>query len=659
MTFTSAHPRFGIRSRWPALFGFLLLVSLLATPLGRAALPPVEQLLPADTLFVFAILDCAKMRAIHQRSPYGQLWSDPAMRPFREKFVAKWKEEFVAPLERDLGVKFDDFRSLPQGQFALAVTQDGWQGKADATPGLLLLLDTRDKSGQLKKLLADLRKKWVDAGKSVQTEKIRDVEFLVVTLSSNDVPKTLRRFFPQHQEIQELGKEPENISPESGRLVVGQVQSLLIVGSSVKTVTKVVLRLAGGPVPALADDATFGANQLALFRDAAAFGWFNAKPFFDVLAHLPPAKPNPQAPNPLPMPPAAKVVPGGGLGGLKSVAFAFRPLNDGTLFDLFLGAPESSRQGIFKLLAAETKDSNPPAFVPADAMKFWRWRLDGPKTVATLEKMIGDISPQTLNTWNFLISSGEEAVKQNDPAYNLRKDLFGNLGDDLIAYEKAPRGKTPAELESPPSLLLIGSPNADQLVQALRGALVIRSGDALNPKTREFLGRKIYSISMPAAAPTGGAPSSGPRTLNYAASGGYVAFSTDVSMLEEYLRSGEGQKKSLGETPGLAEAAQKVGGQNCGLFGYQNRSETMRAMFETLKQTAPVATNSAAGFDVLTSSIPYARPEKTFKDWLDYSLLPDYDKVAKYFHYTVYAGSANVDGLTFKFFSPAPPALKK
>lgn len=632
-------------------------LAILVGTVARAAIPPVEQLLPADTLFVFAIPDCAKMRVIYQQSPYSQLWNDPAMRPFREKFVTKWKEEFVAPLERDLGVKFDDFRSLPQGQFALAVTQDGWQGKADATPGFLLLLDARDQSDQLKKLLADLRKKWVDAGKSVQTEKIRDMEFFVVTLASNDVPKTLRRFFPQRQEIQELGKEPEKTS-ETARLVVGQVQSLLIVGSSVKTVTKVVLRLAGGPMSALADDATFEGSRLALFRDAPVFGWFNAKPFFDVLAHVPPEKPNPQAPNPLPMPSADKFVPGSGLGGLKSVAFAFRAPNDGTLFELLLGAPESSRQGIFKLLAAEVKDSNPPAFVPADAVKFWRWRLDGPKTMATLEKMIGDISPQTLNTWNFLISSGEEAVKQDDPAYNLRKDLFGNLGDDLIAYEKAPRGKTPAELESPPSLMLIGSPNADLLVRALRGALIIRSGDALNPKTREFLGRKIYSISIPGSS-TGGAPFSGPRTLNYAASGGYVAFSTDVAMLEEYLRSGEGQKKSLRETPGLAEAAQKVGGQNCGLFGYQNRSETMRAMFETLKQTTPVATNSAAGFDVLTGSIPYARPEKTFKDWLDYTLLPDYDKVAKYFHYTVHAGSANVDGLTFKFFSPTPPTLKK
>ena len=636
----------------PARFlTFGVWVWLTAAPLD-AAIPPVEQLLPADTLFVFAVPDFAKLRLVYQKSSYGRFWNDPAMKPFHDGFVAKWKEDFLVPLERDLGVKFDDYQDLLQGQFALAVTQDGWQGNGEAEPGLLFLLDARDKGDQLKKLIADLRKKWVDAGKAVQTEKVRDVEFLVATLSSNDVPKSLSRFFPQHQEIKELGKEPEQKSPGNSRLVLGQVQSLLIVGSSINTVQKVVLRLAGGPIPALADDATFAANRQAFFRDAPAFGWFNTKPLFDVLARMPPDPPNPQAPNPMPLPSVDKIVTRTGLSGLRSVAFALRELNEGTLVELFLNAPESGRQGILQLLATPTKDSNPPAFVPGDATRFWRWRLDGPKAMATIEKMLSEVSPQTFNTWNFLISSGEEAVKQSDPEYNLRKDLFGNLGDDLIVYEKAPQGKTPAELESPPFLLLVGSPNAEQLVRALRGALVIRSGDALNPKTREFLGRKIYSIGLPGGAVTT------PRTLHYAASGGYVALSTDVSLLEEYLRSGEGQKKSLRDTPGLAEAAQRVGGQNTGWFGYQNRNEIVRAEFDALKQSASVSTNKPPAFNPLAGSIPYARPEKSFGAWLDYSLLPDYDKVAKYFYFSVYAGSANVDGITFKFFWPNPPQLK-
>jgi hypothetical protein len=43
---------------------------------------------------------------------------------------------------------------------------------------------------------------------------------------------------------------------------------------------------------------------------------------------------------------------------------------------------------------------------------------------------------------------------------------------------------------------------------------------------------------------------------------------------------------------------------------------------------------------------------------MDFSLLPPFDKVAQYFYFTVTAGSANVDGLTLKIFSPTPPALR-
>ena len=43
----------------------------------------------------------------------------------------------------------------------------------------------------------------------------------------------------------------------------------------------------------------------------------------------------------------------------------------------------------------------------------------------------------------------------------------------------------------------------------------------------------------------------------------------------------------------------------------------------------------------------------------DCSLLPDYNKVTKYFHFSVYAGNVNVDGLTLKMFYPIPPQLKK
>src|SRR5882724_11250823 len=110
--------------------GVMLAMLVTARSVG-GAVPPPEKLLPEDTLVVLTAPDFAKMREVYQKSQPSQLWNDPAMKPLREKFLTKWKEEFVQPLERELDVRFDDYTSLPQGQVTFALTQNGWQGQED------------------------------------------------------------------------------------------------------------------------------------------------------------------------------------------------------------------------------------------------------------------------------------------------------------------------------------------------------------------------------------------------------------------------------------------------------------------------------------------------------------------------------------------------
>jgi hypothetical protein len=322
------------------------------------------------------------------------------------------------------------------------------------------------------------------------------------------------------------------------------------------------------------------------------------------------------------------------------------------LYQFFAGVPESKRQGLFKILAGEPKESTPPSFVPADAVKFQRWRIDGQKAWASLERMLNDISPQMGGFLDYFFETAGAKAKEKDPDFDLKKNLIGNLGDDLIFYEKPARGSSLVALKSPPSLFLIGSPNPTQLASALKSVLTILPGSD-TPTEREFLGRKIFTmpaVSLPLPmADTSKGPSG--RSLNYAASSSYVALSADVSMLEEYLRSGESQAKTLRATPGLTEAAQKVSGSSTMLFGYENEAETMRAGFELLKQSLASSTNGS-------SASPLTGPLAGLKEWFDFSLLPSFDKVAKYFYYAVYAGTANVDGLAFKMYLPTPPALK-
>jgi hypothetical protein len=539
------------------------------------------------------------------------------------------------------------------------MTQNGWDGSNDKTPGLLLLLDTRDKSADLKTSLADLRGKWVQkSDKPLRTEKVGEYEFFVVPFSTNDTPKTLKMFLPHQLEYHEAGEEElakSEKSPEKTELFVGQVQSFLVVGTSLAVIEKTVNRISGGSAPCLGEQAVYQPNHDALFRQASVYAWLNTKAFFDGLTRkAAEKKENPQAPNPFELFKWEKVLTASGLEGLKSAAVTVNHLTDGAMIQLFLGVPESARSGIFKILAGEAKEVNVPSFVPANAVKFSRYRIDGQKAWATLEKMLTDISPQSLTTLNFLLETANAAAKDKDPGFDVRKSLINNLGDDMISYEKgAKAGETAA------SVFLLGSPNAQTLASALKNVLVFLTAQAGAPAEREFLGRKIFSVPVPALpiSTPGSSKSSGPRNLHYAASGGYVAFSTDASALEEYLRSSEGQGKSLKDIPGLSDAAQKIMGPGTAFFSYDNQNDQIRTIFE-LAAKDPEMLGKFAGLNAAAGMSGMAAPEKTFKDWIDLSLLPPFEKVSKYFGMSVSSGGATTQGITYKLFSPTPQSLK-
>jgi hypothetical protein len=629
--------------------------------LGAAALagpiPPAEKLLPEDTLAVVTTPDFPKARELFSQSPMSQLWRDPAMKPFRDKLVAKWDEELLRPLERELDLRFADYTGLPQGQVTFAISQNGWDGKSDSEPAFLLLVDARDRGGQLKTNLAAVRQKWVAAGKTLRLEKIRDVEFAILTLSSNDTPKTLKRFFsPPRPPGLEAPTGTANAKPgQASEFALGQFESLLILGDSTKAIEKVVARLTGGSAPGLSDVAAFEADRLARFRDAPFYMWANAKRLLDVVGSVDSERPRPDPDQP-PSIEFKTILNALGLSGLNSLAFHYCDAGDGSLFQLSLGVPEPARTGLLRMLAPEPKSAAPPVFVPADVAKYQRVRIDGPKAWAAIEKAIGDISSNWTGALNLFLQTADKAGKERDPAFDLRRDLIGNLGDDLVTWQKPPRGHTLAQLGDAPSIWLIGSPNAEKLASGLRNMLAALP-EANAAKEREFLGRKICTATLPMLS-LPEHPDDLPKTVSYAASGGYLGFSTDVALLEEWLRSGDTPPKPLRDKPGLADALARAGGTGGGWIAYEDQAAARRALFEILKQDPGAKTNVTMGA-ALNLPLNFTTEGEGIHDWIDVSLLPAWDSVAKYFHYGVTSGSANADGISYRFYSPTPPGLKK
>ena len=616
------------------LTGFVLF--LLAGFPVFAAIPPAEDLLPADTLLVVTVPDYQAMNKDLQQFPMWLLWNDPAMKPFHDDFMSKWNARFNASQQQDFGLKLDQFLPLLQGQMTFAITENGWQGIDNSSPAMLFLLDARDKSSLLATNLAALKQGWRDAGKTVRTVTLEDIKFSAITFSTNKVAT-----FP--------AGPPQNVpsDPSQNTLYIGQYKSLLIVGTSVKAVESVAAHLNGGANPALKDNAQFHADQLAHFYDSPlCYGWFNSKPFFTAFSQAQPA----QNAGIMPFSWNA-VLAASGLADLNSVSFSYRQSHDGTQMEFFVNVPASSRKGIFKMLAPEPKDANPPPFIPADAIVFSRRRVDGQQSWAEFEKMLSAVSPMLLASLNSAIAMVNST--QGDPNFDLKKNLIGNLGDDWISYDKAPAGKSLEDINNAPWLFLIGANNADQAALAVKALGSMMSSGA-PPQTRDFLGRKIYTISFPSRAPVGAhGPAPAAHSLYCTSSGGYVALSMDASTIESYLRSDDGKTKPLSQTPGLVEAAQHVGGMGNGFFGYLNMREVMRIQFTMLKDYP----NQSSTFFGALSAAPYASVGNTPREMANFALLPDYDQVAKYFNFMVYGGSANSQGLDLKIFWPKSPGL--
>jgi hypothetical protein len=630
---------------------FLSFCLFWATVAGFAAeAPPPDKLLPSDTLAVLTFPDYTKAQAIWKKAPYGQLWNDSSLKPFRDKLTAKFKSDLVEPLEREFGIRFTDYAGLAQGQVTFALMPASPSAKPDDDdPDFLLLIDTKDKRDVLKTNLANFRQKWTESGKQTRPEKIRDVEFTTFIFSSDEISKTIEKAFPKPTEgLQEIDPAEKKKEPKKVEWFVGQSESLLILGSAAKPIEKVLVRQSGGSVPSLAEQPGFASRYGAMFRDAPAYGWINLKSLFDLIRKSSSSEQK-QSEGGLAMPSADKVMSVLGLTSLETLSFNVQDNSEGSFINVYLQSPESGRKGLARILAHQPKNSEPPSFVPADAVKFFRWRIDLQKAWTAVESMIGDISPQYASLVKTML---ELAGKQDNPNFDFRKQIIGNLGDDIISYEKVPRNLTLEDLNSPPSLFLLSSPNAEDFAAAIKAIVAFLPQQGTRVKEREFLGRKVYTLAMTSYDREGKRRD---RSLHYSASGGYVGFSYDVNMLEEYLRGSP--SKALRETPGLTDAVQKVGGMQTGLFGYENQAESGRASFEILKKESGTLANLLSD-SPLAGRLGMDRGDKTFKEWFDFSLLPAWDKISKYFSISVWAGTLNAEGLTVKVFSPVPPQLK-
>ncbi len=585
-------------------------LALISSAKAAEATTSLESLLPAETVLVMAAPDYATAKKHFKASASGQFWDSAEFKPFRKKLADGFEANVLAKIEEELAVDFEAFEEMASGPVALAVVPGLAAGEE---PALLLLIDAGRKSFALRRTLSQMERDWKKADRKVGETEIGGIDFTTVS------------------------------DPEGERQVhIGRVDAQLIVGTAVGQIEGVLARLGGGGGGSLAGNPAFATDHGALLKGADFYLWANLGQVIPQLLD--------NAPDGAELGIDFGEVFGSlGLDGLGTFAITYSERPDGAHSDVFVGLPEAKRRGLFGLLETRRADASPPAFVPASVGAFTRWRVDMGAAWNNLEKLLLEMSPDVANMVEFTVGL---LGKDKDPNFDFKKSFLNNFGDDLILYQMPPKGKSLNDLGSGPMVALVKSPSPAELIKgigAVPGILPPPLNEAaLEPrKLGKHTAHSFGLMELPD-------PSTGELVASevlFAVKDGYLAVSTNADLMQGLL-DGKAQQP-LARRDRLAAAAAVVGGTDSGFFAYQNDRVMMLSMMDTLRANADQ-------FEMIFSMIPMeGLDEVSLDDWLDFSLLPAGEKIAKYFDVTVYGAETDARGVTLKMFSPRPPNLKR
>jgi len=616
---------------------------------------PHEKIVPADTLLFVTIPDYDKAVNLGKNSPGGMFINDPSMEAFVKKFSSKWRSDVVEPLEKELGIKFSDYSGIVKGQVSFCLSLlTGNEPSAMPEVAITLMIESRDGKDNLTKALQDIKQKYTKGGGEIKNAKVGNTAYDIFVVNSESIDRIINKVFPDPTEGWESLEGPKQ-KPKNKKyeISVCQIDSLLLLSTKQTVIEKLIANASGNPVDSLANYENFK-NRFQKKTDTTAFfAWLRADQLTSMLKAAAEAPKGETSPFNL-----SKILNTTGIFAIKDFSMLVNIQPDGSETEIFGRLPKNELTGFLKALVPQQKDSTPPSFIPANAASFARYRLDMQQAWMQIENALNQIDPKILNVVNLMLQT---AGKAKDPNFDWRKNILGNFGDDIIVFTRIPEKVTFENFNRNPRLVLIGSKNPDELGAAIRFL------SALSPKPPEIkekniAGKKVYywqspqqNIEIPGAPQQ---PNPVERYTYIASVANYTVFANDQKILEDFLNFSEAKANPLKNIPGFNEALNKAGNPNSGLVLFANDRENMRLQFTVLKNEPDIIA-AFIGITPIGMRLGLAEDSKLFKEWIDPNLLPDFEKVAKYFNFTLSSLTINDDGILLKSVTPNSPELKK
>jgi hypothetical protein len=608
-------------SRTRQQFSYLLiflssyLLGLLLPPVGvRAALPETAKLLPADTAFVVNIQNFSQLRKQFEKTDLFNLYTDPSMAPFIEDFKKKLQEK-IKKEDSELAKIVADAATFPEGKAAIALVLNAETIDADDPP-VMFIAEWGSKAGQVRDMVNEVVAKAVEEkGARKETEDYRGVGITSITDKSSDAVSYCF------------------------------VDNAMILSGNPETMKFVIAQAKGAGSQTLADNDTYNSTLRAVKSSGSGEIdlYVNIKHIMQTVA----AKDE-----------AGKVKPiltNLGLDNVTSFGLSIDVGSGpcGTSSGKALLKIEGAKKGISKLLEVESAPIRVPGFIPESANSISVVNLDMQKAFDELVKILTAFSPQMAMMLNMPLSPPGQ---QGEPPLQLKTGIIDHLGSQIVVAQSI--DKSGQGSPKPESLVALAVTNRAELEKTL---LFIHSGMIAPGKPdarRELLGHTIYSVDL--AGMMGGMGGRGSRSPMMMGPGGTpgmpkLAFTvTDTHLIfagedavERAIRTlSTSGNQSVASTEWFSQAKSTIP-SSVGLAGLQNSEASMEAVWSALrnmKMPAKGGGGAAANLGLAGATSPEMILSQMAGDLADFSLLPDFDAVRKYFGLSACYGISRQDG---------------
>ncbi len=492
-----------------ALLSIVGLWSLAGSPSPAIAATAPEKMLPESTVFFVKVADASAFRKAFLATQYGQLWSDPAMKEFRDELLERLEDK-AKVFKESVGLSIAELIELPQGAIALAAIP---REDPKLPVAGILIADAGSNEKKMLDLLTRATKKAEEAGFKTSTES-----FNGLTIHIHTAP-------PEEKAAD--AKEDGDKLPPAPPIVWTNSGGLFLIGSDVDIVKDVASNREGRD-KSLASVESFQKTQAKTDSQNAHAIWFlDVAKLVKLLIRASSggdegvAQQTELRANEM------------GADGLKSIGGCITLGSSGydTLTKTFVLAPKPV-SGLLKIFSLPSISMRPESWVPATVASYQSMSFDLDNAYTAINDLVNKFQPGMLN-----ILEQQLVGPNGGQPLSLQQDIFGPLGDRVTLITDF---KKPIKEDSQRVLMAVALEDA-KAFQGTFGRILEMTQAA--PEKREFEGTTIYEFQIPDAPNVGvaGGPQvqaiKGPVVVAIAKDA--LLVTTDASMMEQVLRKND------------------------------------------------------------------------------------------------------------------------